>query len=337
MTNTATVSVPSGTIDPTPANNSAIDTDSVTPAATPTADLSVTKTNGVTLVSAGTTTTYTVVVSNAGPDAANGAIVTDPAAAGLTKTSVVCAAAGGATCPASPTVAQVEAGLAIPALPFGGSVTLTIGATVTAASGNVTNIATVTAPAGVIDPTPANNSASDTDNAGTTVDLSLTMTNGTNSVTAAGSTRYTIVARQRRRERGRGCGRGAGNAAGLEQKSLTCAASGGAVCPSGPTVAQLETGLSLPTPPPGGIVTFTLDATVTAASGTVSITATMTLPAGVDGHEYREQFRDRHRFGHRRADRGRPRRHQERRRDRAPARQRHHLHDHRDQSRGRTR
>ena len=84
----------------------------------------MTKTNGVTLVSAGATTTYTVVVSNAGPDAANGAIVTDPAAAGLTKTSVVCAAAGGATCPASPTVAQVEAGLAIPALPFGGSVTL---------------------------------------------------------------------------------------------------------------------------------------------------------------------------------------------------------------------
>ena len=123
VTNTATVSLPPGAIDPTPANNSAVDTDSVTPAATPTADLSVTKTNGVTLVSAGATTTYTVVVSNAGPDAANGAIVTDPAAAGLTKTSVVCAAAGGATCPASPTVAQVEAGLAIPALPFGGSVT----------------------------------------------------------------------------------------------------------------------------------------------------------------------------------------------------------------------
>ena len=32
--------------------------------------------------------------------------------------------------------------------------------------------------------------------------------------------------------------------------------------------------------PPGGIVTFTLDAIVTAASGTVSITATLTLPAG---------------------------------------------------------
>ena len=229
VTNTASVSPPPGVIDPTSTNDSAVDTDSVTPVATPTADLSVTKTNGVTLVSAGTTTTYTVVVSNAGPDAANGAIVMDPAAAGLAKTSVVCVAAGGATCPASPTVAQVEAGLAIPALPFGGSVTLMIGATVTAASGNVTNIATVTAPAGVIDPTPANNNASDTDNAGTTVDLSLTITNGTNSVTATGFTRYTIVISNA----GTNAADGAVvtlASAGLQGSSLTCAASGGAVC-----------------------------------------------------------------------------------------------------------
>ena len=178
--NTATASVPSGTIDPTPANNSAVDTDSVTPAPMPTADLSVTKTNGATLVSAGTTTIYTVVVSNAGPDGANNAILTDPAATGLTKTTVVCAASGGATCPASPTAAQVEAGIPIPGLPFGGSVTFTIGATVTAAGGSVTNTATVIAPAGVNDPTPSNNSASDIDSAGTTVDISLTMTNGTN-------------------------------------------------------------------------------------------------------------------------------------------------------------
>jgi uncharacterized repeat protein (TIGR01451 family) len=151
--NTATASVPSDTIDPTPANNSAVDTDSVTPAPMPTADLSVTKTNGATLVSTGTTTIYTVVVSNVGPDGANNAILTDPAATGLTKTTVVCAASGGATCPASPTAAQVEAGIPIPGLPFGGSVTFTIGATVTAAGGSVTNTATVITPAGVSDPT----------------------------------------------------------------------------------------------------------------------------------------------------------------------------------------
>jgi uncharacterized repeat protein (TIGR01451 family) len=113
------------------------------------------------------------------------------------------------------------------------------------------------------------------------VDLSLTVTNGSNGVTAGGSTRYTIVLANL----GAGVAEGAVvvqvNAAGLAEKSLTCAASGGAVCPSAPSVTQLETGLSVPTPPPGGIVTFTLDATVTAASGTVSVTTTMTLPAGV--------------------------------------------------------
>ena len=87
VTNTTTVTPPSGTTDPTPANNTASDTDNVTPAPLPTADLSVTKTNGGTVVSAGATTTYAVAVSNAGPDAANGTIVTDPAAVGLAKTS----------------------------------------------------------------------------------------------------------------------------------------------------------------------------------------------------------------------------------------------------------
>ena len=148
----------------------------------------------------------------------------------------------------------MEAGLPIPALPFGGSVTLMIGATVTAAGGNVTNIATVTAPAGVIDPTPANNSASDTDNAGTTVDLSLTVTNGTNGVTAGGSTRYTIVLANISASAAEGAVMLQVNATGLAMRSLSCAASGGAVCPSGPsgpTVTQLQTSLPVPMPPPG--------------------------------------------------------------------------------------
>ncbi len=281
VTTTATASVPSRTIDPTPGNNSAADTDSVTAAPIPTADLTVTKTNGGTLVSAGATTTYTVVVNNAGPDAANGAIVTDPAAAGLTKTTVLCTAAGGATCPASPTAGQVEAGLAIPALPFGGSVTLTIAATVTAAGGNVTNSVTVTAPAGVNDPTPTNNSATDTDGVGATVDLSVTKTNGVNSVTAAESTSYAIVVSNIGTSAAGGAVVTDAVAAGLTKTSVICAATSGAVCPTSPTVAQIESGLVVPTLPAGGVVTFTVGATVTAASGSVSNIATIAAPAGM--------------------------------------------------------
>ena len=49
----------------------------------PVVDLSITKSNGVTEVTSGDTITYTLVVSNAGPDAATGAVVTDTPGAGL--------------------------------------------------------------------------------------------------------------------------------------------------------------------------------------------------------------------------------------------------------------
>src|SRR4029078_1364699 len=62
VTNTATIAAPSGTTDPTSGNNSASDTDTVTPVA----DLTITKTDGVTSVTAGTSTTYTITVTNNG-------------------------------------------------------------------------------------------------------------------------------------------------------------------------------------------------------------------------------------------------------------------------------
>src|SRR5438105_10935385 len=84
IANTATIAAPVGATDPTPGNNSATDTDTVNLVA----DLSITKTDGVTSVNAGGTTTYTVIVANAGPSAANGAVFTDPAVANLNVTGV---------------------------------------------------------------------------------------------------------------------------------------------------------------------------------------------------------------------------------------------------------
>ncbi len=83
-------------------------------------------------VTSGDMVTYTIVVRNDGPAAAHGAVVRDtPDNATLDCTAATlpaptCAASGGATCPAGPTVAQLAAGVAIPALPNGGSVTLTL-------------------------------------------------------------------------------------------------------------------------------------------------------------------------------------------------------------------
>ncbi|MGZ8964379.1 SdrD B-like domain-containing protein, partial [Methylomagnum sp.] len=127
-------------------------------------DVSVTKTNGVNGVASGGTTTYTIVVTNSGPIAANNTVITDSAVAGLTKTGTPsCAAAGGAVCPSFTNAALEGSGVTVATFPAGGSLTITLTANVTAVSGAVTNTVTAALPSQFTDPTPTNNTASDTD------------------------------------------------------------------------------------------------------------------------------------------------------------------------------
>lgn len=105
-----------------------------------TADVRLTKTNtpgvnadadqpGDTLVS-GTSTSYAITVANTGPDAADGAVIADPAPTGLVCPTATCTANGGAACPAATGGALVTAlqggGVTVPQLPVGGSITLTL-------------------------------------------------------------------------------------------------------------------------------------------------------------------------------------------------------------------
>lgn len=153
LSNTATVS--SAVTDPTPANNSATDTDTLTPQA----DLAITNSDGVTSVTAGNNTTYTLVASNAGPSNAPGATVADTFPASCTSVAWTCSGASGGTCTASGNGNLSDT----VNLPVGGSVTYTaICAVSAAASGTLSNTATVTVPAGVTDLTPGNNSQTDT-------------------------------------------------------------------------------------------------------------------------------------------------------------------------------
>lgn len=108
------------------------------------ADLRLTKTNtpgvngeadqGADTVVSGTPTTYTITVTNLGPDAANGSVITDPAPTNLSCTTATCAAAGGAACPVPTGAALVTAlqgaGATVPTLPNGGSVVITLNCTV---------------------------------------------------------------------------------------------------------------------------------------------------------------------------------------------------------------
>jgi uncharacterized repeat protein (TIGR01451 family) len=154
LSNTATVS--SAVTDPNPANNSATDVDTLTPQA----DLSITKTDGVSAVTPGSSTIYTITASNAGQSNATGATVADTFPAACNAPTWTCVGAGGGTCTAAGSGAINDT----VNLPAGGSVTYSATCPVDiGASGTLSNTASVAAPAGVTDPNPGNNSATDVD------------------------------------------------------------------------------------------------------------------------------------------------------------------------------
>jgi uncharacterized repeat protein (TIGR01451 family) len=136
----------------------------VTVTAVPTdADLSIVKTSSLSLAASGLIQ-YTLQVANAGSVGANGAVVADTFPASLSGVTWTCTPNGaGAACPANGSgniSAQVD-------LANGTSVVFAITAQLPASPpGPIVNTATVTAPAGVTDPVPGNNSSTVTDTLG---------------------------------------------------------------------------------------------------------------------------------------------------------------------------
>ena len=155
------------------------------------ADLSITKTDSSTTAVPGNPVTYTIVASNAGPSVATGATVTDTLPGVLGGATWTCVGAGGGTCTASGSgnIADTVT------LPVGATVTYTLTATLSvAATGTLVNTATVTAPVGVTDPVPGNNSSTDTDTITPNADLSITKTDGSTTAVPGAPITYTIVA-----------------------------------------------------------------------------------------------------------------------------------------------
>jgi len=126
----------------------------------PYADLSVTKTDELYLINVGTNNIYTVVVSNAWNDDAIGATVTDPAPAGTLITGWNAVLSGGAIGNTTGTGDINE----IVNIPGGGTIIYTVTVSVPCNfTGTLVNTASVAVPAGITDPNPDNNSATDTD------------------------------------------------------------------------------------------------------------------------------------------------------------------------------
>jgi uncharacterized repeat protein (TIGR01451 family) len=242
-------------------------------AAAQTADLVITKTDGVSTATPGGSVTYTITVSNAGPDNASGATVADTFPAALTCTWT-CVGAGGGTCTAAGT-GNISDSVNLPA---GGSVTYTASCTISpGAAGSLINTATAAPPPGVSDPNPANNAATDTDTLSLQADLAITKTDGVTTATPGGSVTYTITASNA----------GPSNASGATVADTfpaaltctwTCVGSGGGTCTAAGT-GNISDPVNLLA---GGNVTYTASCAISpSATGSLSNTATISAPAGV--------------------------------------------------------
>jgi uncharacterized repeat protein (TIGR01451 family) len=279
LSNTATVSVPAGFIDTEPADNTATDTDDLTP----TADLAITKDDGQTTAVPGEQVTYTIVVSNAsGPSTMAGSPVSDVFPAELIGVTWTCTGSGGGVC-ASPSGAGTIDETAD--LPPGASVTYTATGTIDpAATGALVNAALVLPPgrgtdsARGTDPVPSNNSATDVDILTPEADLAITKDDGQTTAVPGLMLTYTIVATNPGPSTVPGAMVADTFPAELIGVSWTCTGSGGASCTAS-GAGDIADSVDLPA---GASVTYTAKAVLDAvASGTLLNTATVECPASV--------------------------------------------------------
>jgi uncharacterized repeat protein (TIGR01451 family) len=255
-----------------------------------TTDLSITKTDGLTTVNRGQTVVYTIVVTNNGAAAVNGATVNDPALAGqlVAPVSWTCApGTAGSSCPASGTGPISNVAVALAA---GDHVTFLLTATVTnsaqlaANCSYVSNTASVTPPQGTADTAPGNNIATDSDQITCpTADLVITKTTSTPTVVANGTVVYSVTVTNA----------GPGESIGARVTDAipgaytqvangwnwTCSANPIALCGTGANTGTGNINKVLGTLPAGATVNFVITATVrdnNAVGTLITNTATVT-------------------------------------------------------------
>lgn len=154
LENVAVVEAGAGATDPTPSNNAGVN---VNPS-TGSADLQITKSVSTPRPRVGTAVTWELVVTNAGPSTVSGARVLDSLPAGLTDTIWSCAVDSGvASCGTASGTGDVDLALD---LTVGSVVVIRIVGFVSVDARDLTNTATVSPPAGFVDPNPGNNQAS---------------------------------------------------------------------------------------------------------------------------------------------------------------------------------
>jgi len=234
-------------------------------------DLQITKTDKVATYTPGSSVTYFIIVSNAGPSNVIGATVTDTFPAQITSTVWTCVSTAGATCNANGS-GNISDTVNIP---VGGSLTYTITANIApTATGNLANTANISVPGGYADINPANNSATDTDTPAASSDLGITMTDNSTAYVANATKTYNIMVSNV----------GPSNAIGatvtdifsantnIASVSWICTPAGGAICAASGS-GDINDTVNIPV---GSNVTYTVTAMIVAApSGDLVNTASV--------------------------------------------------------------
>src|SRR5438132_3919005 len=155
------------------------------------ADLKITVNDSKTSVAAGAQDTYSINVINLGPGFVGGASITDAFPTIFTNVSYTATQLGGASGFSASGAANINDTVVMPS---DSKITYKAKGKVNpSATGTISNTASVTPPAGLNDPNPRNNTATDTDSITIKADLKVTVTDGKTAAVPGTKDTYTIV------------------------------------------------------------------------------------------------------------------------------------------------
>lgn len=172
-------------------SDSANNTVTLTTTVQPAADLAISKSDGLATAIPGALITYTIGVTNNGPNGVTNAVVSDVMPLALTGVTWSCSTSLGSSCGTPSGSGNLSTTLIL--LNTGTATVVVSGTLNSAATGTLTNTATVTLPADRADPNLTNNTATDTTALAPTAELSLAETEGSDPVLAGSALTYTLV------------------------------------------------------------------------------------------------------------------------------------------------
>ncbi len=265
-------SVPASQVNTDPSKSSASTTGTIVRSA----DLGVTIVGMPASAIVGSTVTYTLTVTNAGPSLVTGAALEDTFSSAFASVSYTSKASGGATGNTAAGTGDLAQTLT---LPSGASVVYTVTANLSPlVTGPVTNSATVTAPAGVTDSNPANDLATANVTVTPQANISIEVSPSTIVGVIGQPTTFTVIVTNSGPSGADGVSIAGVLPSGLSNVSFTSTRGGGA---SG----NLPAGTGTPTDtlnlPAGSRVVYTVTGTPTPGTvGTAAVKFDLTAPNG---------------------------------------------------------